>query len=173
MKLRDLCWAAGIVDGEGCITIIKHKASSRRGCINPVYVLNLRVTMGHEPTIRRLHAIFQEGSVQPRPARNQRENDSYTWIALSRQAVRVIRALQPYLVTKAEEAWLALSFAKLLRAPCGPVPLSPEMVVAREEHYWAMRKLKPRWRFYATKACNGIPTARKRRRHKPPRREGP
>ena len=115
MKLADLCWAAGVVDGEGCISINKNKPSSRRGCINPVYVLLLKVTMGHEPTVRRLHALFQEGSVQPRPPRNSRENASYTWIVQSLQAARVLQALQPYLFTKAKEAAVALSFARLFR----------------------------------------------------------
>jgi hypothetical protein len=155
----ELGWVAGIVDGEGCIHI--SKLQSVPTCRSPVYRLVLRVTMGHLPTVQRLHTLTGQGTVQKHAPRGPQTNASYTWMCQQLQTAAILRQLRPYLVTKAVEADLGLKFAALPLSPRGGQCVPRVLLAQREKMYWAMRRLKPRWRF--SSAHNG----RQHRRSRP------
>jgi hypothetical protein len=98
--------------------------------------------MGCAKTVRQFGAIVRHGSFQPHAAKNKRVNSSYSWVAMSRKAESVIQMLQPYLVTKAREATVALKFMALPDGRTGGNggcrPVDPALLLC---------KLKPRWRF--------------------------
>lgn len=118
--VADLAWAAGLIDGEGCITIQYKKASIKNGSRNPGHSLLLKVTMTHEPTIRRLYKLFEVGTVQlqriSKKDVGKSWNPAYSWICNPVAAAYVIGFVRPYLFTKADEADIALEFASLPRA---------------------------------------------------------
>lgn len=99
-------WAAGIIDGEGCLRIKKQHSPTHR--LNPWYGMALRVKMIHAPAIRRLHEIFGVGSVRPEPRTNKRT--LWVWEVSTDQAAMVLRKIRPYLIVKAAEADLLLEF---------------------------------------------------------------
>ncbi len=109
----DFAWAAGLIDGEGCIAIATYDADHAPGCTSRRYVLILKVTMGHRPTVERIAQLLGVGTVQDHVARSARVNASYSWVAQSRKAEAALRAVRPYLVTKAKEADVALAFMAL------------------------------------------------------------
>jgi len=154
--IEELAWAAGLFDGEGCITISRQRpGTGRRESLN--YRLFLKVTMGHRPTIERLVAIFSVGSIHPWCDSSDREhNPAYSWWVASRQAVAVIEQLRPYLVTKAIEADLALEWGRLPLAPRGGrgggTRVPAELLAARHRLFEAMRDAKPSARFRAGRA---------------------
>jgi hypothetical protein len=141
-------WAAGIIDGEGCITILRqHPGQSGR--INTSYRVYLKVTMGHAPTIARLVDIFQVGSVHLQ--RSTRWNDAFSWWVASRQAEVVLHIVRPYLVTKAVEADLAFEFFALGVGRGGGQVLPPELLAGRHRLFLAMQQAKPSHRFRISK----------------------
>ncbi len=55
IKETDYAWAAGIIDGEGCISIAK---TLRKDAKNFSYCLCIGVSMSHFPTVEKLNNIF-------------------------------------------------------------------------------------------------------------------
>jgi hypothetical protein len=145
-------WAAGVIDGEGCISIIRTPPTAASRCVANRYTLHLKVTMGHEQTVKRLRRIFRTGSVQIHVPKSERLNASWSWVCQSRQSEHVLRLVRPYLLTKAKEADVGMRFLRLPLAKRGGYggghPTPPALTRQRERLYWRLRKLKSRWRFY-------------------------
>lgn len=139
IRPHDLGWAAGIVDGEGCIFIRKAEAGSH-GRINVSHGLGLKVTMGHKETIDRLAGMFGHGSRHE--VRQGGYNDAWTWLVQATRAWPVLLALQPMIFTKAEEVLLALEFLILPTFTGRSIP--PEILSERNRLFEAMRDAKPR-----------------------------
>jgi len=151
-RVAELAWAAGLVDGEGCITILHRLAGGSNGSKTDSFVLVLRVTMGHLETVRRLGGILGIGKVYDHAFRGARANASFSYTVSARVAEKVIRKLRPYLVTKAKEAEVALEFMALplwLKGGSkGNTVTSRALFRKKLRLYWKIRKLKSRWRFY-------------------------
>jgi hypothetical protein len=136
--LVELAWAAGVVDGEGCITVNRHQDSRRR---SPTFVLTLKVNMTHEPTVARLHSMLGGWVVATagRPSRRA----SWLWLTQARAAQEALLRIQPYLFTKRHEADLALTFYDVENVQQGGGRTTPDHVTAhREGIYTGLRRLK-------------------------------
>jgi hypothetical protein len=142
----ELAWVAGIIDGEGCISI-QVKPATKPGRVSPSHSLFLKVTMGDQPTIERLRDILGVGSVHRQNVRGDRVNEAWAWWTASRKAHAVLVAIRPYLVTKAHEADLGLEFLSLPFQKRGRVPLDPSVVAERERLRVLLRDAKPTARF--------------------------
>lgn len=146
MNEIELAWSAGLIDGEGCITISYSEAIHFKGSRNPVHSLYLKVTMTHEPTIRHIHDLFQLGSVQvhlPGKTAKANWNVAYSWLCCSNQAAQAIRMVRPYLITKANEADIALEFAAIPRSKGSSNTIPPEVIQARHDCYIRLSQAKP------------------------------
>jgi hypothetical protein len=147
-------WLAGIIDGEGCITISKQKAGAG-GRVNPSYRLFLKVTMGHLEAVERVRDLLDVGSVHVQNARQRHDgvlwNQAWAWWVSANEAAAVLRFLRPHLVVKAAEADVAMEFAALPRwltgGANGNLRKPPEFVAAQEEFFCRLRDLKPSARF--------------------------
>ena len=150
MTKLELAWAAGLIDGEGCICIVKHPAHQYKRSKTDRYVPLLKVTMCSKETIDVLYNIFKMGS---RSERKQlpRASDSYTWLCNSQQVAPVLRKILPYLVTKQEEADVMLEYLALPASPRGgskgTKATTNELLEDRERLYWKLRSLKSRFQF--------------------------
>lgn len=143
----DYAWAAGIVDGEGCVFIARHKGGGKNGAKADYYTVGVKVTMGHEPTILRLREMFGSGSKHT--VEQVGWNPAYTWLAQSKIAKEVLLKIQPYCITKADEIKVALEFLALPGWHGGQFrgPKSPEYQAIEYELWDRMRRLKPRTRY--------------------------
>lgn len=151
----DYAWAAGIVDGEGCLFISRHKAQgAKNGIKTDQYFLALKVTMGHEPTILRLRAMFGSGSKHK--VEQVGWNPAYTWIVASRLCETVLDKIEPYIFAKAEEVKVAREFLALPGWRNGRCRgAKSEEYQKREFAIWdKMRRLKPRTRYRLEKEEN-------------------
>jgi hypothetical protein len=102
-------WCAGLIDGEGCISIYR----VRKG---PYYAVMIRVVMTNRETIERVAEILACGTIRHNTGVGVRR-DSWTWCCASIVGSKLIlRRLRPYLVTKAKEADLAIEFLNLDKA---------------------------------------------------------
>lgn len=147
----ETAWAAGLFDGEGCISISKVTPSQRNDIRNNSYRLVAKVTMGHRPTVEKFGSIVCSGSFQFHVAQNDRVNASYSWVAMSRKAEVIVRMLRRYLLTKAEEADIALQFMALPDVERGgrggSKRIDPILLAKKEDLYQQCRRLKSRFRF--------------------------
>ncbi len=93
-----LAWAAGLFDGEGCISVRPA----------PRLQITIEINMVHKPTLQRFHALlggrFNAGYEHRRNRRTQ-----WRWRCTDIHAEAVLKLLRPYLVTKASEADLAIA----------------------------------------------------------------
>lgn len=151
MLTTEAAWAAGLIDGEGCIFITRRKPQAKHRQVNVSYVLGVRVSMGHEATVRRLADLFDFGSVYTGCPSNPRANPYWAWLVQSRLAAEVLTTIQPYAVTKAVEIIIGLEFASLILAPRGGKggsDLIPDDLLGRRAELWEqMSRVKPRSRF--------------------------
>jgi hypothetical protein len=99
----DWAYAAGILDGEGCIHIAHYKSNYGQ--------FVLRVTIGNTSValLEWLTARFGGSwcaSIKPKPGYTQ----CYSWKAQSRMALAFIEGCLPYLIVKRVEAEVAIRF---------------------------------------------------------------
>jgi hypothetical protein len=143
----DYAWAAGVIDGEGCVFIARKKAKRSNGTISDTFSVGVKVTMGHEPTILRLRAMFGSGSKHT--VVQVGWNPAYTWLAQAKIAQSVLLKIRPYSITKAAEIKVAFEFLDLPGWFGGNYrgPKSAEYLAKEIELWDKMRRLKPRTRY--------------------------
>ncbi len=131
----DIAWAAGFLDGEGCLTISRWK--------NRHYA---RITTNQKfrAPLDRLVTIFGFGSV--RKIKDERMPARHLWRLTwdHRQAEKVCRACCAQFTIKREQAKAILAFQwSCLRFPRNRWnPLTTWELAQRDWHYWRLRELK-------------------------------
>lgn len=140
----NLAWAAGLIDGEGCISLTRRMPQKTNGAVNPNYRLVLKVTMCHEETILLLHRMFGLGTVQSQKQSQSYWSKPWTWFCNATDAEKVLKKILPYMITKREEAEVALKFlSETDRNRTGKSrSLSVEDVRCRDLFFIKLRDLK-------------------------------
>lgn len=108
LKETDYAWAAGLIDGEGCIYI--HKYNSPKEGKNPWYSLRVFVGMTNFDVINHLKDLFG-GSI----SYSKRGNDKNQarWMLSSFKAVEFLKKIEKYLICKKKEALMGIEFGNL------------------------------------------------------------
>lgn len=102
----DLRYVAGLVDGEGCITLIRQKAN---GGASLGYRPILQVALVYKPVVVMLQTAFG-GYVKHYVRKNPKHRNYAMWKLYGRQAVDLVRELEPFLIIKKKEAQLLIAF---------------------------------------------------------------
>lgn len=121
----DLAWAAGAVDGEGCISIRSQRVPNSKF---EQYALYISVGNTDIRMPQRLAEMFGGNVINK--TRQQERRPVYEWRIFSANAVKVLKMLRPYLVIKGEQADIAIEFGKTLARTGGH---SAEVRAAREQ----------------------------------------
>lgn len=103
MTPTEAAWVAGIIDGEGCVSI--NKSCKSKSKTKPQYThfsLRLRVTMVHKPTILRLQELCG-GIVYCPKLQKASYRVAWGWCLSGSAVTPVLDAIAPYSVTKREE----------------------------------------------------------------------
>ena len=103
-KETDLAWAAGFIDGEGCIILYQGK---------PTYVLKLTVTNTDLRSLERLKEIFGVGTISIRQRSGQRR-PCWNYYLAARKAEQALRQVEPYLFTKKVQCQIGLLSRKYI-----------------------------------------------------------
>lgn len=93
---------AGIIDGEGCITVCKGSRYDNR-------VITVGIAMNDKQAIDMFYEAFG-GCRVALPRQNPKWHDGWRWAVKQRKAKVAIEAFMPYLRIKNEQARLALEF---------------------------------------------------------------
>jgi len=105
----DLAWAAGIMDGEGSITILNSSIRRLKNGHPARYPqLNLWLSNYDPKMVLKFKQWF--GGTYYILNRRDRRKPIHCWCAACKKAENALRLLLPYLVTKKEQAELALLF---------------------------------------------------------------
>ena len=132
-----IAYAAGIIDGEGCIVISRDKNAKHVGGIGYYLALQVLTTDGLLPNyLKGLFGGNIRKSTDPRGFA-----DRECWYAVSAHAAAVLELVLPYLLVKKDQALLAMEFRKTVGRP-GPGALTDEIRQQRREQYENMRALK-------------------------------
>lgn len=125
----DKAYLAGLIDGEGHITLTigKTKGGTRR------YTLHIGVTNTHRATLEALAEEWNGNLTAQRLRKDgQRAASMVTWAA--RKAESVLLAVQPYLRIKAEQCRVALDFMATANSlEHKSQPTTPEVARRRDE----------------------------------------
>lgn len=108
MKKTDMAYMAGIFDGEGSISIGRHK---KRENWNPSYCLKVTIVMCN-PYIPNLFRMAFGGAIACYQPRIDRKLPTWHWYLSSKKAAFFLETLGPYLRLKRDEARLAIAFQK-------------------------------------------------------------
>ena len=130
-KDTDLAWAAGVFDGEGCVLLAKHTTGNRK---TESWLLRADVANTDPKMLVKLRAIFG-GTIVKKKLRD-RYMPQWRWIVYGPNAASVLTAMLPYLITKKEQAEVALLSRKFLR---GKHEVNQEKL---DNMRWAGQKLK-------------------------------
>lgn len=103
-----LAYFAGVMDGEGCVSIRRTKARPSVG-LSTRYSVSVIVGNTNRELIARLASAFDAGSITYRYA-TRRKRACYLWALSSGPARAVLEALLPYLVVKKAQAEVVLDF---------------------------------------------------------------
>jgi hypothetical protein len=140
--LSQLGWAAGFVDGEGCIHIARQRYKTGR---NDTFQLRLFITQNHLGVLEHFRRVLGVTS----PIHELRRTEGltrpcFTLNYTGKKALRVIELLLPYLVRKTQEAVAAVEFWAIGRVGerSGRRILDPEVAKTRERYYEELKRLK-------------------------------
>lgn len=130
-KNARLGYTAGIIDGEGCISIAKY---TKVGKASVYHSLQVQVGSTDEWLCQWLKMQYG-GCVSYRPSSRPRWNDAWNWSVSGRKAAEFLKLLLPYLQLKRPQAEIALEFyASFRKSKKESIdnPLTEEEVAVRE-----------------------------------------
>lgn len=142
MKETDLAWAAGFIDGEGCIYINKSmsKEIPNRRKTTQRYQLALTAVQSDIRPINKLKDLFKAGSI------TEYDKGAYktqwVWKVSGLNAERVLRSIFPYLVVKKDQARVGLQHQELINSNISRKPRSIETISLFESFYIKLREMK-------------------------------
>lgn len=142
-----LAYMAGIIDGEGCLTIGKQIRKDR---VSPSYRCSITVSN----TDRRLVDLFSKyyggHTAHRKDSRVEKKwADSYTWYCPDGSSVEFLLDIKNYLLIKHKQAEILIKFQELktkyrrksLGQGKGTAPLSDVEIADKEKHYLKIKAL--------------------------------
>ena len=128
---EDIAYVAGLLDGDGWITIVERKGGRR-----PVYVLHLGIATTSRDLAEFCQGVFDVGSVTHWLPKG-RDKKMWTWRCWAVESAKtVLRALHPFLRLKKAQAEIAIEFCSLFAGQVRKI--SVELQAARQCRYEEM-----------------------------------
>lgn len=137
LKETDLAYMAGLLDGEGCIEIAKQLRPLQKYGTKVYYYIRVRIGNTVPSLIKFCNKRFG-GKIWSGYKKNSTVK-FYNWTIFSNQAVELLKLILPYLISKREEALLALEFQKTQYMGRKQ---SKEVLNQKEEMFLKMKFLK-------------------------------
>lgn len=110
---EELAYTAGIVDGEGSISIAKHKDGH-----NFNYVLQVAVDNASAWLIMWLDSTYG-GSISRYKPKEQKHSEIFRWTTSGRGAMKFLEFILPYLQIKKPQAEIAIKFVRYRKKQAG------------------------------------------------------
>ena len=152
MEPARLAYFAGLIDGQGCLTI-KGLTTMKHGRKNFTYHPELRVRMCDPRPLVELQRFFGGNLRQDPPGSENgtRHRRIFTYYCNNRIAEEIIRTILPYLICKRDEAIAFLEYFQVALNPfshnavgSARAPVPEKYMLIRQEYYLKLRALKRR-----------------------------
>ena len=144
IKVTDWAYAAGFVDGEGCIAITRSFSKPRNRFYYGVAVVAVNRDRDVLDWMRSLWA----GWVVSMSRATANDRPAWAWRSpTGTSAEPFLRGVRPWLRIKGPQCDNALSMIQVLRRSrytLGPKVLPSEWLIDQENHYWRQRELNHR-----------------------------
>ena len=152
---NDIIWAAGFLDGEGCITInrLKYYRDVTKKYYQPQ--ISASQTIKGEMAVLKLQSIF--GGFVYRYKEKRNRLDTVTWGTRSRDSQRTILKILPYLVLKRPQAELLLEFYECMEMKEKSYRLKDKDHDDREKLWNRMKILNERGEAYQKRLSEKAP----------------
>ena len=149
-KQQILAYAAGIVDGEGCLTISKQIRKDRP---SPSYRSSVTVSNTNPVLIQffkdNFGGVFYKHSDERTDKNNKNWATAYTWYCSCSNVVEFLESILPYLLIKKGQAEEVINFQKTkssyprksLGQGKGSSPLSEREIIAKEAIYLRVKSM--------------------------------
>lgn len=137
-----LAWAAGFLDGEGCIHIAKQRYRSGR---SDTYRLGVYITQNDRAVLESLcDAVGIHAPIYATKRADNHSRQCYTLNYCGHSARRLLEVLVQYLQRKRREAETALQFwaEGRMGMPGVGKRTAPALTATREHYYQLMKQLK-------------------------------
>ncbi len=146
IKDTDWAYAAGFVDGEGCIAVVRSFVPSRDHFVYSVHVV---VANNGRDALDWMQGIWGGWVVSvSAPGRGSAARASWTWRGpTGTRAAPFLTGIRPFLRLKQGQCDNALVMIQLLhrsRGTLGPYPMPQAWRDEQEKHYWIQRELNHR-----------------------------
>lgn len=148
----DLIWSAGFFDGEGSITIKRYKRVGLNGSLR--YQSFMSISQVDKPstqeamqTLKRLYGgCIALNTIKANP----NWCPTLQWSVVSRDAMRCVEVMLPYLKIKKSQAELLIKYGQELEKYNveNGHRLSEAELAKRDKFYWQMRDLNARGMFH-------------------------
>ena len=140
--MSDVAYLAGLIDGEGHISIFRRKPAFPY--ISARYSLRMEICMCSFKTINWIQEHFGGTIYKKRRTRTldtgKLRKQSYAVSWSSREACVLLQNVKPFLITKSHEADIAIDYQ--LKCPPKTYKLSQNELNRREEAYRLLREAK-------------------------------
>jgi len=137
-----LAWAAGFLDGEGCIHIAKQKYHGRR---TDTYRLGVSVAQNDRSALEAFcTAVGIDAPIYATQRAKNHRRQCYTLNFTGHSALLLLQRLKEFLRRKFREAEAALQFwiDGCMGMPGGGKRLDPALAATREHYYQLLKQLK-------------------------------
>ncbi len=94
---EDQAWAAGLFEGEGCITVQRQRGRKNHP--------RLQLNMTDEDTVRRFHRVVGSGAVRFKPATDDVRKDQWAWVSACLGARTIMEWMYPMLGDRRRARW--------------------------------------------------------------------
>ena len=135
-------WAAGFLDGEGCVHIARQ---TYRGTRRDTFRLRVYIVQNNREVLEHFRdGVGIDARLYKVRRTAQHNKQVYTLNFEGKKAMALIALLMPHLIRKREEAqaaWVYWFDGKVGMRP-GPKGLPPEIAALRERLYFKLRSLK-------------------------------
>ena len=142
--LTDWAYAAGFVDGEGCIAIVRAFVPRRE---RYYYSVQIVVSNRDREVFDWMHGIWG-GWIVPVTRGDENARPAWNWrCPTGISAKPFLLGIQPWLRVKCKQCSNALAMIELMsrsRGTLGPYKMPPEWIEEQENLYWIQRKLNHR-----------------------------
>jgi LAGLIDADG endonuclease len=141
-SVADLAWAAGFIDGEGCIHIAKQRYAGKRAV---TYRLGVSIAQNDRPALEALReAVGIHAPIFETKRAHNHSRQCYTLNFCGRDALRLLALVGQYLRRKRLEAETAFRFWVEGGIGLGRrgKRVAPEFTAVREHYYLLMKRLK-------------------------------
>lgn len=137
---HDLCYFAGVLDSDGCISIAKGNAGIQR-TKNPRYVFTMNITNTNEDLMKWLVQKLG-GSYYASYPGTEKHRITYRWWLNNGGAIWLLRLVEPLLIVKRKQAKIGIDLLENWKTNQGMgAKTSPKEVFRRERCYQKMRRL--------------------------------